>query len=67
MSFGFVPADLFRDCARIVADIFDGANPANIPISQPTKYEIGINLKTAKELEIEIPPSLLVQAHKIVE
>jgi hypothetical protein len=42
MSFGFVPVDLFRDCARIVAEIFNGANPANIPISQPTKYEIGL-------------------------
>lgn len=67
MSFGVVPDDLFRDCARIIAEIFNGANPANIPISQPTKYELGINLKTAKELGIEIPPSLLVQAHKIVE
>ena len=67
MSFGVVPDDLFRDCARIIAEIFNGANPANIPISQPTKYELGINLKTAKELGIEIPPSLLVQAHEIVE
>jgi putative tryptophan/tyrosine transport system substrate-binding protein len=67
MSFGFVGADLFRDCARIVAEIFNGANPANIPISQPTKYEIGINLKTAKELGIEIPPSLLVQANEVIE
>jgi putative ABC transport system substrate-binding protein len=67
MSFGFVPVDLFRDCARIVAEIFNGANPANIPISQPTKYELGLNLKTAKELGIEIPPSLLVQADKVIE
>jgi putative tryptophan/tyrosine transport system substrate-binding protein len=67
MSFGFIPEDLFRDCARIVAEIFNGANPANIPISQPTKYEIGLNAKTAKELGIEIPPSLLVQADKVIE
>lgn len=67
ISFGFVAVDLFRDCARIVAEIFNGANPANIPISQPTKYEIGLNLKTAKELGIEMPPSLLVQADKVIE
>ena len=67
MSFGFVGVELFRDCARIVAEIFDGANPANIPISQPAKYELGLNLNTAKELGIEIPPSLLVQADRVIE
>jgi putative tryptophan/tyrosine transport system substrate-binding protein len=67
MSFGFVGADLFRDGARIVAEIFNGANPANVPISQPTKYELGLNLKTAKELGIEMPASLLVQANEVIE
>jgi putative ABC transport system substrate-binding protein len=67
MSFGSVGEDLFRDCARIIAEIFNGANPANIPISQPTKWEIGLNLKTAKELGVEIPPSLLVQANEVIE
>ena len=67
MSFGFVVEDLFRDSARIIAEIFNGANPANIPISQPTKYEIGLNLRTAKELGIEIPTSLLVQADQVIE
>jgi putative tryptophan/tyrosine transport system substrate-binding protein len=67
MSFGVVPDDLFRDCARIVAEILNGANPANIPISQPTKYELGLNPKTAKELGIAMPPSLLVQADKVIE
>jgi putative ABC transport system substrate-binding protein len=51
----------------VVAEIFNGANPANIPISQPTKYELSLNLKTAKALGIEIPPSLLVQADKVIE
>ena len=50
-----------------VAEIFNGANPANIPISQPTKYELCFNLNTAKALGIEIPPSLLVQADKVIE
>jgi putative ABC transport system substrate-binding protein len=51
----------------VVAEIFNGANPANIPISQPTKYELALNQKTAKALGIEIPPSLLVQADKVIE
>ena len=55
------------DKRPIIADIFNGANPANVPISQPTKYEIGLNLKTAKELGIEIPPTLLVQADEVIE
>ena len=54
------------DKRPIIADIFNGANPANVPISQPTKYEIDLNLKTAKELGIEIPPSLLVQADEVI-
>ena len=67
MSFGADWIDLGRECARMVAEIFKGANPASIPISQPTKYELGLNLKTAKALGIEIPPSLLVQADKVIE
>ncbi len=67
MSYGFIPEDLFHDCARIVAEIFNGANAANIPISQPSKYQLGLNLKTALELGIEIPSSLLVQADKLIE
>jgi len=56
-----------RECARVVAEIFKGANPANTPVSQPTKYEISVNLKTAKELGVEIPSSLLVQADRVIE
>jgi putative ABC transport system substrate-binding protein len=67
MSFGVDWIGSGRDCARVVAEIFNGANPANIPISQPTKYELSLNLKTAKALGIEIPPSLLVQADKVIE
>jgi putative tryptophan/tyrosine transport system substrate-binding protein len=51
----------------VVAEILNGANPANIPISQPTKYQIHLNLRTAKEFGIEIPPSLLVQANEVIE
>ena len=67
MSFGVDWVDSGRDCARVVAEIFNGANPGNIPISQPTKYELCFNLNTAKALGIEIPPSLLVQADKVIE
>ena len=67
MSFGPDSASAGRDCARVVAEIFKGAKPANIPISQPTKYELSLNLKTARALGIEMPPSLLVQADKVIE
>jgi putative tryptophan/tyrosine transport system substrate-binding protein len=67
MSFGVNWSDSGRDCARVVAEIFNGANPANIPISQPTKYELSLNLKTAKALGIEMPPSVLVQADQVIE
>ena len=67
MSYGPYTANAGQDCARVIAEIFNGANPANIPISQPTKYELCFNLNTAKALGIEIPPSLLVQADKVIE
>jgi putative ABC transport system substrate-binding protein len=67
MSFGVIAVDLGRDCARVVSEIFNGANPANIPISQPTKYELTLNLKTAKTLGIKMPPSVLVLADKVIE
>jgi putative ABC transport system substrate-binding protein len=67
MSFGMDGVDFGRDCARVVAEIFNGANPANIPISQPTKYELNLNQKTAKALGINLPQSLLVPAEKVIE
>jgi putative ABC transport system substrate-binding protein len=67
MSFGPDIWGAWRDCARVVSEILNGANPANIPISQPTKYEIGLNLKTAKALGIKMPSSLLVQADEVIE
>jgi putative ABC transport system substrate-binding protein len=67
MSFGVNCEDFGGECARVVAEIFKGASPANIPISQPTKYELALNQRTAKALGIEIPPSLLVQAGRVIE
>ena len=67
MSFGADWLDIGRDLGRVAAEILNGESPANIPISQPTKYEMSVNLKTAKAFGIEIPPSLLVQADKVIE
>ncbi len=67
MSFGAEWDALGRDCARVVAKIFNGANPATTPISQITKYKLSLNLKTAKALGIDIPPAVLVKAGKVIE
>jgi putative ABC transport system substrate-binding protein len=67
MSFGADFVDHGRECARIVVEIFNGANPANIPITQPTRYELSINLKTAKTLGIELPPLLVARADNVIE
>jgi putative ABC transport system substrate-binding protein len=67
ISFGVNWVDFGGECARVVAEIFNGANPANIPISQPTKYELALNQRTAKALGIEKPPSLIIQADEVVE
>jgi putative ABC transport system substrate-binding protein len=67
MSFGPAWIDFGKECGRIVSEVFNGANPANIPISQPTKYELSLNLMTARHLGINIPPSLLARADLVIE
>ncbi len=67
MSFGPAWIDFGRECGRIVSEIFNGANPANIPIFQPTKYELSLNLKTANALGIDMPPSLIAQADEVIK
>jgi putative ABC transport system substrate-binding protein len=67
MAYGPVRIDEFRRAAWYVDRILKGANPAELPVEQPTKFELIINLKAAKQIGLTIPPNVLARADRVIK
>ena len=67
MSYGANLPDLYRRAAEFVDKILRGAKPADIPVEQPTKFDLIFNLTAAKALGLDIPPTLLARADEVIE
>ena len=67
MSYGANFLDMFRRTAELIDKVLRGAKPADIPVEQPTKFDLAINLTTAKALGLEVPPTLLARADEVIE
>src|SRR5262245_28373179 len=67
LAYGVNFPDMFRRAAVFVDKIFKGSNPSNLPVERSTKFELVINLRTAKALGLEVPPSLLARADEVIE
>jgi len=67
LSYGPDPVDLNRRAATYVDRILRGAKPGDLPVQLPTKFEMVVNLKTAKALGLAVPPSILLRADEVIE